>query len=192
MPGFDPAAYGPAVADLLSRAPLNPLDAGPPDDSARPLLARMETHSDELFRPHAVRDRDAAAACRAGLWLRFNYLDESHRISQDVGTADGSFWHGILHRREGDFDNSKYWFRRVGTHPVFEPLRQAAEELAAATPETRMTTLSWRTAWDPFAFVDLCDKAVHGWTVGLALCQEVQRREWELLFDYCWRLAVGS
>jgi hypothetical protein len=187
MPAFDPAAYGPAIADLLSRAPLNPLDAGQSDAPARPLLLRLETHPDESF-----RDRDAAAACRAGLWLRFNYLDESHRISQDLGTAEGSFWHGILHRREGDFDNAKYWFRRVGKHLVYEPLRQAAEELAAASPQSPATMLSWRTAWEPFAFVDLCEKAVRGWAAGVALCQEVQRREWELLFDYCWRLAVGG
>jgi hypothetical protein len=189
MPGFDPAAYGAAIADLLSRAPLNPLDAGRPDASARPLLAAL---ADASFRPHTVRDRNMASACRAGLWLRFNYLDESHRISQDIGTAEGSFWHGILHRREGDFDNAKYWFRRVGTHPVYQPLRQAAAELAAAAPDSRATILVNQKSWDPFAFVDLCVAAVEGRSVGVELCQEVQRREWELLFDYCWRHAVDS
>src|SRR5262245_6497073 len=114
MPPFDPTAYGPALEDLLRRAPLNRLDAGKPDATVRPLLAAL---SDESFRPLTVRDRDMAAACRAGLWLRFNYLDESHKISQDIDTPEGSFWHGILHRREGDYDNAKYWFRRVGTHP---------------------------------------------------------------------------
>src|SRR4051794_32254466 len=44
----------------------------------------------------------------AGLWLWHDWLDESHRISQRVETADGSYWHAIMHRREGDFSNSKY------------------------------------------------------------------------------------
>ena len=52
-----------------------------------------------------------AACCLAGVWLLHDYLDESHTISQRIDTPSGSFWHGIMHRREGDFSNAKYWFR---------------------------------------------------------------------------------
>jgi hypothetical protein len=183
------AGYGPEIRALLSRAPLNPLDAGAPDAAARPLLAAL---SNESFQPKTVRDPLMASCCRAGLWLRFNYLDESHKISQDIETPEGSFWHGILHRREGDFDNAKYWFRRVGTHPVYTELCESAAKLAAATPESPATTIAWKTTWDALAFVDLCAKVISGWTAGAPLCQEVQRREWELLFDYCWRNAVAE
>ncbi len=59
--------------------------------------------------------------CAAGLWLRFDVLDESHSISQqDEGDPDHDFWHAIMHRREPDAWNSKYWWRRVGSHPVHE------------------------------------------------------------------------
>jgi hypothetical protein len=184
MPNFDPAAYGPAIEDLLRRAPLNPLGAGSPDATVRPQLVAL---SAESFRPQAVRDANMAAACRAGLWLRFNYLDESHKISQDIDTPEGSFWHGLVHRREGDFDNSKYWFGRVGTHPIFEPLRQTAAELAAAATDSRAEFLSKQKAWDPFAFIDLCAAAVRGGEALGPMCQQIQRREWELLFAHCWR-----
>jgi hypothetical protein len=187
MPDFDPSTYGPTIEGLLRHARLNPLDAGRTDASVQPLLWAL---SDETFKPKNVRDPRMAAACHAGLWLRFNYLDEAHRISQEIDTPEGSFWHGLVHRREGDFDNAKYWFRRVGTHPVYGPLCKAAGELAATSPEARPTTLAWRTTWDPIAFVDLCAAEVDGQTRQGTLCQEVQRREWELLFDYCWRRAV--
>jgi hypothetical protein len=154
-----------------------------------PLLSAL---SDDTFRPHTVRDPQMAAACRAGLWLRFNYLDEAHRISQEIDTPEGSFWHGIVHRRDGDFDNAKYWFRRTGRHAAYGPLCKAAAELAATSPEARPTTLAWRTTWDPIAFVDLCAAEVQGETGGGTLCQDVQRREWELLFDHCWRHATGT
>jgi hypothetical protein len=33
-----------------------------------------------------------ATACRAGLWLAFDCLDESRRISQELHTEEGSYW----------------------------------------------------------------------------------------------------
>jgi len=56
-----------------------------------------------------VGDLAMAHACLAGLWLLHGYLDESHEISQALKTSEGSFWHGVMHRIERDFWNSKYW-----------------------------------------------------------------------------------
>jgi hypothetical protein len=184
MPSFNPAAYGSAIEALLRRQQLNPLDAGQADVSARP---QLEAISNESLRVKTSAGENMASACRAGLWLRCNFLDESHKISQDIETSEGSFWHGILHRREGDFDNAKYWFRRVGTHAVYEPLCQAAAELAADSADPRSAFLVKQKTWDPFAFVDLCADAVRGKAACGPLCEQIQQREWELLFDYCWR-----
>ena len=60
----------------------------------------------------------AAPVLQAALWLYADDLDRSHRICQQIDDATGSFWHGIMHRREGDFDNSRYWFNKVGDHPA--------------------------------------------------------------------------
>jgi hypothetical protein len=46
--------------------------------------------------------------CLSGLWLLAGDLDQSHSISQDLTSAEGSFWHGIMHRREADFGNAKF------------------------------------------------------------------------------------
>ncbi|MBI3118624.1 MAG: hypothetical protein HYZ00_08055 [Candidatus Hydrogenedentes bacterium] len=58
----------------------------------------------------------------AGLWLYVDDLDRSHAISQGIETPTGWFWHAIMHRREGDFSNSHYWYRRVGWHPAMDAL----------------------------------------------------------------------
>ena len=47
----------------------------------------------------------------AGIWLYVDDLDRSHTISQSLDTVEGSLWHAIMHRRESDFSNSKYWLR---------------------------------------------------------------------------------
>lgn len=99
---------------------------------------------------------------RAGLWLLAGDLDASHTISQSIASAEGSFWHGIMHRREGDGNNAKYWFRRVGSHPVLEQL--------AATDYG-----------DPFDFVDRCQGADDNDPTLLAL----QWQEWQRLLSHC-------
>lgn len=117
-----------------------------------------------------------AACCISGVWLLHDFLDESHSLSQKIDTTSGSYWHGIMHRREGDFSNAKYWFRHVGRHLVFELL---ADNLQS-------------TSFDPFAFVDECQAAVRGKSNAPAPCLDIQQLEWELLFDYCYRAAIGQ
>jgi hypothetical protein len=188
MNAFDPSAYAPAVRALLAEPRLAPLGPGRLNGAARPLLEALD---DRMFEPHAVRDRDLAAACRAALWLYHDFLDESHTISQGIETAEGSYWHALMHRREPDHSNAAYWFRRVGTHPVFEPLRQAAAELAASAPSPA-AFLVRQARWDPFAFNDLCAASHEETAPCHELCRRVQRAEWELLFDYCYRGATGG
>src|SRR5690348_14223249 len=64
----------------------------------------------------------APEAALAGLYLYFSCWDDAHEVAQSVDTAEGSYWHAIVHRQEPDAGNSSYWFRRVGRHPIFPAL----------------------------------------------------------------------
>lgn len=124
-------------------------------------------------------------AAYAGLWLYFSCLDESHRVSQGVPSREGSFWHAIMHRQEPDEGNSGYWFRRVGSHPVFEDLGRAAGEIVAGHPGCSFQPGG---EWDPFAFIRFCEEARRRpGTTDERTALEIQRAEWQLLFDYCAR-----
>jgi hypothetical protein len=114
--------------------------------------------------------RSQAALALAGLWLLAGDLERSHSFSQELPCRDGSFWHGIMHRREGDFGNSKYWFRKVGDHPVFEQVA----ELTAGTYE------------DPFDFVDECSRAIRKKSdEAYQSCMLAQWAEWQALMVHC-------
>ncbi len=179
MKPTDPEKYGPIVAEILTELPLAPLDAG---DLESDRYAQLEAVDDaDLFIGHTIISPAMADACRSGLLLRLNDLDGSHNISQQIHSPTGSFWHGIMHRREGDFGNSKYWFRRVDHHDVFAGLADAARAINGEL-----------TAWDPFAFVDFVENAVSHNGDKRHLAEKIQQQEWSLLFDYCWQRAIGQ
>jgi hypothetical protein len=190
MRSFDPQAYGPVFAPLLDVDRRRPLDAGTPDDGERSMLARLSVKS-AFAHVSAVTERNMAECCLAGVWLLHDFLHESHELSQGINTTSGSFWHGIMHRREGDFSNAKYWFRHVGAYPVYEPLAQRAAELAAERGNSAVVEkLTARETWEPFAFVDMCRAAARGGGPAHELCLDVQQAEWEMLFDFCYRQAL--
>jgi hypothetical protein len=167
--------YPPFITGLLALPCRMPLGPGTPDPAATGKLRRSDVAA--VFAPAAVGNTAMASACLAGLWLRFNCLDESHGISQQLDNPEGSFWHAILHRREPDPGNSKYWWRRVGTHPVLQQLVEQAPALGY-------------NYTDPLAFVDYCERVRDAGTTEEALAERVQELEWRLLFDWCYRRAV--
>lgn len=112
-----------------------------------------------------VSQIDAPKSLLAGLWLYVNDLERSHEISQSLSTPTGSYWHGIMHRREGDFWNSKYWFRQVGSHPAMAEI-----------------------GYDPYEFVDACE-VDRGKDQNDLI--DLQRREWQTLFEWCRQEALA-
>jgi len=119
------------------------------------------------------------ALVRGGLCYALDAIDEAHKIFQDSPGDLGAYWHGMIHRREGDFDNARYWFRRAGFLPVFGELHRAACEHSAV--------MARQSNWDPYLFTGECEQARFGETESLAELAQLQRVEFELLFDYCWR-----
>ena len=88
-------------------------------------LSKVELNKlspEELLAPAKIISSDDAQLVKAGLYLRLGCLDECHTIAQSVATPTGSYWHGIIHRHEGDISNSHYWYARIGRHPVLEAI----------------------------------------------------------------------
>ena len=92
---------------------------------------------------------------RAVAYLHHDHADAAHDLVQDLTDADGALIHAILHRREPDFWNAKYWFRRVENHPIFGPLTLRLTALSAAgSPDGLRDRLTLAGAVDPVAMVE--------------------------------------
>ncbi len=106
----------------------------------------------------------------SGLMLLWDFLDDSHEISQTMEgkgsprTAD--YWHGIMHRREPDAGNASYWFRRVGSHPALDYLGTQLiawmSELKASSEMLQLaeSRLLKNESLDPFALIEISSAAL--------------------------------
>jgi hypothetical protein len=143
------------------------------------LLRRIEAADDLTLAGETIGNAAMFSLVRGGLLYALDGIDEAHRIFQEAKGDLGSYWHGMLHRREGDFDNARYWFRRAGVLPFFDDLHRAASEHSAV--------MARQMNWDPYLFTGECEQARFGETEGVEKLAELQRVEFDVLFDYCWR-----
>jgi hypothetical protein len=123
---------------------------------------------------------EASRRClRSLVWLWNDHLEEAHVEVQDLRGADAAFVHGIMHRREPDASNARYWFHRVGAHPVFDALPAVVVPVLGSVTTLGRHLIRWGR-WDPMAFIDAVS-AAQG-EVGSAdatVLRELQR--WEML-----------
>lgn len=111
----------------------------------------------------AINTLNAPALVTIGLHVLNDDLGSAHPLSQALeGDPLADYWHAIIHRREGDYNNSRYWFNRVGSLPLLT-------EMYGPDPAA------------PGTFVARCRTAGRK---GDADLQEFQRTELARLLDY--------
>ncbi|MDA1166222.1 MAG: hypothetical protein O3B13_24260 [Planctomycetota bacterium] len=184
----------PSVAvDLPDLTPRHP-------DSSRDWMMNLLT---DLQTVRCLTESGSGESCEvealfAGLLQVNDYLDESHQHSQSIeGQGDdvnGDYWHGIMHRREPDYGNAKYWFRRVGCHPCFSQLRELAtlvmNECNSTSADSWKSRLVSSNQWNAAAFVDLCETAAESTDDELTTAaKRIQWGEMLLLLEHTFRQA---
>ena len=187
--------FVPSDSSTASPARLKP---GLTMPASAPKADRLRDCLVSLPLPTASPNSPDTVALRAGLLLLNDFFEESHSCSQSMeGRQNADYWHAILHRREPDYGNAKYWFRHVGRHAIFGELAPSVTSMFTRTTGSLAGKLErWQprlitsSGWEPFAFVDLCEAAetdaeLRSW------CEVVQFAEMMLLLASTHRAAVG-
>ena len=167
-------------------------ELGPgPRAGIQPLPALQKRIDAALENSHL--SSEAAQLIRGTILLWHDHLDASHEIVQESKTADGSYVHGIMHRREPDYGNAKYWFRRVGRHACFSSLAEQTRALCQTANQRQLQEkLLLRGEWDPFALIDTCEEVAGRSATDsrVRTLRAIQQAEFEILLDHFRQLPI--
>jgi hypothetical protein len=159
-----------------------PLPTEPTDYS---IVVRLREAGDTaLLGEAAPADPALVPLLRGALYYYHNALDYSHKEVQKVEGDTAAYWHGMVHRREGDFENARYWMRRAGEHPAFQEMLHRASD---GSPN-----MARQPNWDPFLFINLCEQFKFGEIAYKKELGHLQREEFAVMFDYVWRRCVAE
>jgi hypothetical protein len=163
---------------------------GPTPPEAARLLGGVKP---EQLLEVAVESREEAAGMLGGLWLWHDALKECHELVQDLVGPTGAFWHAIMHRREGDFSNAKYWYARCADHRAMRLISAMSLDAVGRGTTDRKLLRAVSGAYNPEAFVDFVEE-VHARPEDprYAAAVRLQQIEWEALFSHCAYEAAGE
>jgi hypothetical protein len=162
---------------------------GPQKRLSRKSIPDLDKAFNVFFRS-TMLSKEQQQLVRALVLLWNDHFNEAHIIAQEIETVDGSFVHGIVHRREPDYGNAKYWFHQVGEHSTFPAIADRAVNTAKTDSEKKVLTKIVGDLespdWDPIAFIDACElvrSTTHLEQPFLQRLQEIEAQE--LLLHFC-------
>jgi hypothetical protein len=75
---------------------------------------------------------DLSPALTALWWAAKDKWDKAHQVVMNEGGKDCAWVHAYLHRREGDLENARYWYRQARRSVSAGSLAEEWGEIAAA------------------------------------------------------------
>lgn len=196
---LDPSKLAPKITTLL----LSRGSGVPPLDwrmgTRRETKAELDAIDDAtLFGGTRVVAEDKAMAVRALLYLWSGWIDDCRMYAVGAAAEEQHFLIGLCERQLGHVDAAKAAFRQFSDHPIYASLRVRAAKMVGTAVDAAlgrfMGIVEIGEAWEPFAFVDLCEQTRAG-TLSQAttlIVRSLQCIEFEQLFGHVYEGATGQ
>lgn len=173
----------------------------------KPYIDKTETAA--LFSEHTLISQMHGDLIRNALYHKNDDIDTAHQICQTIGeTTDAPevcYWHGLIHRREPDFNNARSWFQKTLNFAANNLLHQAVYNFlqrAIQMPDygdTREVALQFwqhlktQNTWDALYFLNVCESAIENPNPDLQkLLEDIQAIEFDTLFHWTFQKALGT
>jgi hypothetical protein len=187
------------LSRLRSRKTMPPLT---PEYAGHPRLdEEIAALSEQLLAEERPDGLLSAQAWKAALHLWNDSLAAAHELVEHMETPTGAALHGIMHRREGDYDNAKYWFHRAGDHPAFHSLQSRAtnflrqQAIPRGPLKEAFDKMIMQGNWNPYLFIHsvAIQESRHGEDETRGLLEQLQQLELEAMIRFLeGRIAVNS
>lgn len=107
----------PALQTLTSRLTSSSISELPPLRPTKPYDPSLASQIDSF-----IKSSNEKQSLRAALHLINDDIERAHKIAQaNEGDSTSDLCHAILHRREADYWNSKWWLRMI-KHPLIDEI----------------------------------------------------------------------
>ncbi len=135
------------IENFLLQAPVS-LETAP--SSALPLSHILQFYEKNIA-PQVI-NKTYGELLHAALMLAHNYIWEAHEIIQVHPQVEASWWHAFMHRMEGDYGNSAYWYHRVSAPQDFINFKNILNNIDI---DARLASLKEGSSWQPLKFNEL-------------------------------------
>lgn len=166
-----------------------------PNQGAKAILDQIDNA--KLLGVRELKSEAMAVAVRALLYLWNGWIAECVKHAQGTEEKESLYISGFALRASGQPEQAKKLFQRLGPHPVCERMLTHFLQTVGSSRDLAIKrvreTAELGQAWEPFAFIDLCEQARTGKLSPerAQLVTQLQRKEFELLFCHCYEGATG-
>lgn len=121
-------------------------------------VASVTAVRDQVAQALPQADAETIERVRALVWLWQDHSEEAHEAVQDLHDRESSWIHAILHRREPDYSNARYWFHRVGQPAAYATLGDRVKAwLKTSGDNSLLKEVMPNGKWDGLGMVAACE-----------------------------------
>lgn len=151
-----------------------------------------------LFEILRLKSTEMAEAVKALLFLWGGWPVEAVKLARSAGQAEKLYITALCERQLGHTDLAKQLFQAMGTHPIFQQLAEYILKSIRPGGDEALKQIKdlieSNEGWEPLAIIDFYEQArlAKISPVAREAISNMQTKEFELLFGYCYENATGK